>query len=493
MLFSFKGLLHQDQIFILWLVPLILTFLLYTMIYFNNTAALFSYLTDLYKTDDVINILNKVSKNRLSDFKSNLPKYLSVILSSTIFIGALLGLFYLLINNPIVFLYVAILGIIVLSTYIIVKSGWMEHHKISLDLINGVRNLAILLWESTALLFTSRVIGLTVKENIFNLSNLGINNIVDILATESNYILAYIIVISDIIILIFLLYSGIRIIFYILSIPIDCFKDQILLYKLSSKIKKYNMFKEFDMSASEALNNLSLLKTYSAKSQYIQILIKWLFVDKNSLDLIIQKAIQSQGNIKDMLFYFAEMCENSIDTKLISVQSEVTNDADETIRWISAQALGKIGDMRAVEPLIQILNYTNVTIRASSAEALDKIGDKKTVELLIEKLNNVDETVRWVSAEALGKIGDKKAVELLIQKLNDTNATVRRFLAEVLGKIGDTRAIEPLIQKLNDTNTTVRRFSVEALGNIGNNEAVEPLIEKLNDTNVSRPVNNSSF
>ena len=164
------------------------------------------------------------------------------------------------------------------------------------------------------------------------------------------------------------------------------------------------MFKEFNMSVSEALNNLSLLKTYSAKSQYIQILIKWLFVDKNSLDLIIQKAIQSQGNIKDMLFYCAEMCENSIDTKLISVQSEVTNDADETIRWISAQALGKIGDMRAIEPLIQILNYTNVTIRASSAEALDKIGDKKTVELLIEKLNNVDETVRWVSAEALGKI-----------------------------------------------------------------------------------------
>ena len=55
----------------------------------------------------------------------------------------------------------------------------------------------------------------------------------------------------------------------------------------------------------------------------------------------------------------------------------------------SAEALGNIGDIRAVEPLIKKLNegFDN-NIRAISAEALGKIGDKRSVESLIAKINN---------------------------------------------------------------------------------------------------------
>jgi HEAT repeat protein len=57
---------------------------------------------------------------------------------------------------------------------------------------------------------------------------------------------------------------------------------------------------------------------------------------------------------------------------------------------------------------------------------------------------------RWEAAEALGKIGDTRAVDLLIEKLKDKKLLVRWKAAEALGEIKDYRAVEPLIHVLND-------------------------------------------
>ena len=56
--------------------------------------------------------------------------------------------------------------------------------------------------------------------------------------------------------------------------------------------------------------------------------------------------------------------------------------------------------------------------------------------------------MRRVAVEALGKIGDTRAVEPLIKALQDSEEYVRRGAVEALGKIGDTRAVEPLITVL---------------------------------------------
>jgi HEAT repeat protein len=53
--------------------------------------------------------------------------------------------------------------------------------------------------------------------------------------------------------------------------------------------------------------------------------------------------------------------------------------------------------------------------------------------------------------EALGKIGDARAVEPLIALLQDKNEKIRSIAAETLGKIGDLRAVEPLLAALQNT------------------------------------------
>ena len=108
------------------------------------------------------------------------------------------------------------------------------------------------------------------------------------------------------------------------------------------------------------------------------------------------------------------------------------------------------------------------------------------IEGLIEALGqNEDKDVRSSAAVALGKIGDTRAVEPLIAALGDQNEVVRRGGAMALGKISDRwqipPAVEPLIVALGDEDKWVRRWAAVALGEIGDTRAVEPLIVALGD------------
>jgi HEAT repeat protein len=71
--------------------------------------------------------------------------------------------------------------------------------------------------------------------------------------------------------------------------------------------------------------------------------------------------------------------------------------------------------------------------------------------------------MRCNAAEALGRIGDVRAVEPLLIALKESITDVRNISAEALGKIGDARAIEPLITALDDNSWNVRSAAARAL------------------------------
>jgi HEAT repeat protein len=144
----------------------------------------------------------------------------------------------------------------------------------------------------------------------------------------------------------------------------------------------------------------------------------------------------------------------------------------------AAEALIKIGDTRAVEPLIGVLNKDSIDLRFKAAEALGKIGDARAVEPLIEALKDKQPTVRKRAAESLGEIRDTRAVEPLIDALKDK--WIRCQAAEALGEIGDTRAVEPLIEAFIK-EPGIRLWAADALRSIGDARAVVPFIDALKD------------
>ena len=105
------------------------------------------------------------------------------------------------------------------------------------------------------------------------------------------------------------------------------------------------------------------------------------------------------------------------------------------------ELLGRIGDARAIEPLIGALRDDNDDVREEAANVLDELGWQPGQD-------NIG-AAYWVAKREWDKcieIGTT-AVEPLIAVLNSefTDQKSKAKAAKVLARIGDTRAIEPLI------------------------------------------------
>ena len=118
--------------------------------------------------------------------------------------------------------------------------------------------------------------------------------------------------------------------------------------------------------------------------------------------------------------------------------------------------------------------------RMSTVIELLGIG-RPSVEILIEYLNDDDWVVREAAADLLGKIGDIRAVEPFIQRLRvDKDTGVKELAVKGLGLIGDARPVDLLVELI--PIRPLRVFAIEALAKIKDAERLRPyadLFERL--------------
>ncbi len=154
---------------------------------------------------------------------------------------------------------------------------------------------------------------------------------------------------------------------------------------------------------------------------------------------------------------------------------------DTDIRKSVVEALGRIGDKRAVKPLFQFLKDEDKSIRYAVDEALKKIGDAGVVEPFIQILKNEDRDIRNSAARRLVMIGDIQAIEPIINALNDDLIDSRGFILEWLGEEGDIRSLSLLLRVLKEEDEFNRSSAAEALGNLGDARAMDALIQASED------------
>jgi hypothetical protein len=103
------------------------------------------------------------------------------------------------------------------------------------------------------------------------------------------------------------------------------------------------------------------------------------------------------------------------------------------------------------------------------------------VEILIEYLRDEDWVVREAAADLLGKIGDVRAVEPLMERLRvDKDTGVKELALKALGLIGDARPVELYIEAI--PIRPLRVFAMEALAKVKDVEVLKPykdLFERL--------------
>ncbi len=160
-------------------------------------------------------------------------------------------------------------------------------------------------------------------------------------------------------------------------------------------------------------------------------------------------------------------------------------------RVAAIDALGRIGDRRALEALLRTLQADDPLLRSHAATALGKLGDAQVIEPLIAQLNDPEIIVIYSVREALVALR-RSAVASLIQAMEDRErgTAVRADAAAIVGTIGDEQALAPLANVVMDATEVdvVRRSAVSGLARLGSVGALEPLMDALQRRDTERSV-----
>lgn len=156
-------------------------------------------------------------------------------------------------------------------------------------------------------------------------------------------------------------------------------------------------------------------------------------------------------------------------------------DENPDVRRNAAWWLGRQRDIRIVEPLIAAATDPDQDVRLRVMESLGNIRGEDVLEPLLRALaGDSAAEVRAAAAQALGRVGDVRAVETLIAALADEAPEVRTGAAASLGDLTDNRAAAPLAQVLvKDNDPDVRYFCSKSLTNIGGAKTVDALLAVL--------------
>src|SRR5213594_1659592 len=169
-----------------------------------------------------------------------------------------------------------------------------------------------------------------------------------------------------------------------------------------------------------------------------------------------------------------------------------------------AEILVRRHDIRSLELLLPALRWRDVTARNRAVVLLARLGPMAVPALFARLDDAATAAERGGAADALGRIGDSRAVTRLIRALADPAMTVRRasviavlriarvleedesggvrvIAAGVLGKFEDPRAVPALVRALGDVQWYVRQASATALGQIGDRRAMVPLEKATRD------------
>ncbi len=258
-------------------------------------------------------------------------------------------------------------------------------------------------------------------------------------------------------------------------------------------------------------------------------LIKALFVERPGVSFYREASFS--------LFQIGKACKDDLinaftdkDPEINKLTEEVPGKPKIFKAAIYAKLAVILGDLRLTEAsdlLRKKLTYKDPTgafdltvlVQINSAEALGKIGDKRAVPLVSKMLKVEDETVREKAATALTLIGDRSALGPLFKYIGLGSVSMKKFAIDAITNIGDQREIpkvkkligrekdekakaffEKAIQrleaakeckkdikcwtgKLKDNRWRVREKAAYVLGHLGAKEAIDELLKLIDDKN----------
>lgn len=192
------------------------------------------------------------------------------------------------------------------------------------------------------------------------------------------------------------------------------------------------------------------------------------------------------------------------DESAIAPLGRVLADADPRVRRGAAVALGEMGRIAArpgqsndvggsaAAQLLGRLDDPDTAVRVAVIDSLARLGDRRAVLPLVSKIQDNEVEVRIAVVRALGVVGDPRASSAVLLAARDRDAEVRVQAARALGVLGDPGAIPSLVALSEEPSPVhVRRAALVALSPLSAREsthrdaALERLVRALGEPNLA--------
>ena len=156
---------------------------------------------------------------------------------------------------------------------------------------------------------------------------------------------------------------------------------------------------------------------------------------------------------------------------------------DPEIRMHSAQALGNVGNPKAISALSRLLDDPSNLVRFNAAASMSRLGDEGGTDFLFASMGSDDPILRVNAVKSLIEVQRSSGAveERLIATLSDDQQLARSGAAQVLGQARVLAAVPQLRDAVSDSSPEVRYNAVIALGRIASPEAREQLAALVDD------------
>ncbi|MDK2830439.1 MAG: hypothetical protein PWQ75_191 [Methanolobus sp.] len=243
-------------------------------------------------------------------------------------------------------------------------------------------------------------------------------------------------------------------------------------------------------------------------------------IDTVEIGFIVENFKDENENVKQAVLYSLLEGNRNIENEeaLIPLFIDFLNAKNDLIVAYSTSLLGAFKEDIVIDSLIKMLNHRYFDARICAALSLQRIGDTRAIEPLIKRLykekeNGDNDFVSNDIIDALESFNDDYAnsevekyldsitplhlrevrktfraydksnpIELYTKYLKDENEEVRKYASASFYEIRDERAKDALIEALSDTDNYVIYNSAGALGKLNTPEIIDILI-KLTESN----------
>jgi len=165
---------------------------------------------------------------------------------------------------------------------------------------------------------------------------------------------------------------------------------------------------------------------------------------------------------------------------------------NEDVRTAALVMVQYFDDPRVVGPVCKLLEDPDWWLRITACDALGELGDERALPALIKALG--DEEARWAAIDALARIGSNKALEPLSALLRHKRAEVRLEVVAAMARFSDERIL-PMLEVLEakDPSSDVRTRAAAVRRDLGAKlgreaKVIDSSTMAVTEKDLSRPI-----